>query len=382
MPSVVLVTGHYLRSQRRAGFHWLADALHRQGWRVTFMTAPISWMSRLRRDHRMQYPVREEANRLLEVAPNLYSYVWWTRWHPSRLRHTLLDRMATGFFTRYGSLPLGPVEAEVRGADLIIFESTPAIALHNRFRDLNPDARMVYRVSDDMALLRLHALTQEIEAQVAPEFDLVSTPTATLHAKFAHLANARLDPHGVPGHLYDAANESPYEPGTRNLVFAGVTRFDPTFITTALDTHADLRYHVIGPVGGVPAHPSVTAHGELPYHDTVPFIRHASIGLQTIRPEAGIEVFADSLKMQQYSWCGLPIIAPARLKSTRPNVVAYDTAHPQSVSDAIDTALAMDRDPAWGDGIPTWDDVAGMLADTPTPDRPARRAPAVDTIGS
>jgi 2-beta-glucuronyltransferase len=361
MPSAVLVTGHYLRSRRRAGLHWIADALHRRGWRVTFMTAPMSWMSWLRRDHRLRYPVRSEANLLLEVEPNLVSYVWWTPWHPASLRARWLDRISTRLFQRYDTFPLGPVEDEVRQADLLLFESTPAIALFDRFRTLNPSARTVYRVSDDMAMLGLHPFIQDAERRFAPRFDLVSTPTRRLHDKFAHLEGAALDPHGVPAHLFEAAEASPYAPDTRNLVFVGVSRFDHGFLEAAVAAHPDLAYHIIGPIDDLPQHPSVIAHGELPFRETVPFVRHASVGLHTLAWEPGGAVFADSLKVQQYAWCCLPVLAPEFLRSDRPNLVCYDHDDPASVGPAISRALALEPDLAWRDAVCTWDDITDRL---------------------
>jgi 2-beta-glucuronyltransferase len=73
---VVLVTGHYLESKWKAGFHWLADAYWRAGWEVIFWTTAISWLSWLQRNYRMAYPVRCEAHRLRWVQPGLGSYVW------------------------------------------------------------------------------------------------------------------------------------------------------------------------------------------------------------------------------------------------------------------------------------------------------------------
>ena len=85
---VVLISGHYLGSKRRAGFHHLASAYWNLGWDVTFVTAAISRLSRLKGDYRFAYPVREEANRLVSVRDRLTSYVLMTRIHPgeSRLR--------------------------------------------------------------------------------------------------------------------------------------------------------------------------------------------------------------------------------------------------------------------------------------------------------
>jgi 2-beta-glucuronyltransferase len=86
MPRVLLITGHYLESRHKAGFHWLADAFWRSGWDVTFFTQSISWLSWLRRDSRFRYPIFKEANRLRRVRERLASYVWLTPFHPANLR--------------------------------------------------------------------------------------------------------------------------------------------------------------------------------------------------------------------------------------------------------------------------------------------------------
>src|SRR5215470_13217804 len=161
---VVLVTGHYLESKRQAGFHWLADAYWRAGWEVICFTSAISWLSWLQRNYRMAYPVLREANCLRWVRPGLGSYVWFTPWHPVNLRLRGLNRLVYGLFAQYGILPLGEGEALVQHADLLIFESKPGLLLFERLRRLNPGARYVYRVSDDLRLLRSsHPVVLEAE---------------------------------------------------------------------------------------------------------------------------------------------------------------------------------------------------------------------------
>jgi 2-beta-glucuronyltransferase len=92
-PTVVLVTGHYWHSKRRAGFHWLADAYHRLGWQVLFFTASVSWLSYLRRDHRTLYgSFWEQRNKLWQVGEDFYSYVWFTPFHPANLRFWAVER--------------------------------------------------------------------------------------------------------------------------------------------------------------------------------------------------------------------------------------------------------------------------------------------------
>ena len=91
MRTVILVSGHYLESKRRAGFHWLADAFWRAGGEVLFFTAGLSHLSRLRGDQRFQFPVRAEAKRIKWVRERLASFVWFTPWHTANLRLALLN---------------------------------------------------------------------------------------------------------------------------------------------------------------------------------------------------------------------------------------------------------------------------------------------------
>ena len=125
-PRVVLVSGHYLGSRRRAGFHHLASAYWNLGWDVTFATVAISLLSRLRGDYRFAYPVREEANRLVPVRERLASYMLMTRTHPGSLRFGLANRLSAPFFFRYARVLLGPLEERLREADLVVFEGTAA----------------------------------------------------------------------------------------------------------------------------------------------------------------------------------------------------------------------------------------------------------------
>jgi len=363
MPRVVLISGHYLRSRRRAGFHWLADAWWRGGWEVVFVTAALSRLSRLRGDYRFAYPVRREANRLVWQQPRLGSFVWYTPYHPANLRIRWLNRLASGLFRRYADLPLGEVEPSVAAADLIVFESTPALLLFDRCKRLNPSARFVYRVSDDLHLLNNHPVVLDAEAAFAPRFDLLSTPSDALHRRFAGLPNARRHDHGVRKALFDAASASPYDDRRPvNAVFIGVSRLDVDFLDRAARRCPDWGFHVIGPLAGLPRRDNVIAHGELAFERTVPFVQHADVGLHTLQAVPGVEVFTDSLKVIQYTYCRLPIVAPELLRCGRPNMLYYRPGDDASIRRALDAAATFGRTTIRTDGIYSWDELAAVLA--------------------
>src|SRR5438270_9094560 len=146
---VVLVTNHYFGSDRKAGFHWLAESYWRAGYDVLFLTESISWLSWLRRNERFRYPVLREANHLVRLRERLCSYVWLTPYHPTNLRHAALNRMSAGLWRHYGDLPMPRLAAAVAQADHFVFDSDHGLFLFDRFKRANRRAHFIYRVSDD-----------------------------------------------------------------------------------------------------------------------------------------------------------------------------------------------------------------------------------------
>lgn len=363
---VVLVTGHYALSKRRAGFHWLAEALWRAGWDVTFLTASFSHLHRLKRDHRFGYGLVEQSGQRIEVRDRLTSLVWFTPWHPTNRLPALIDRVFDPLFRRYGrAMPPGAQEP-VADADMFVFESTAGLMLYDRFRATNPDARFVYRMSDDFRLLQAPRALRRVEDRIAPLFDLVSVTSEYSFRKFGPLGNTRLHYHGIEKTTFDEPRPSPYGDGAAvNVLWIGVARLDYDFLVTAAEAFPHWRFHVVGPARGMPERPNITAYGERPFTETVPFVQHADIGLHTILWTPGAQHLADSLKVVQFTYCRKPIVAPAFLESTRSNLFPYTSGDAQSIRSALVAAHAYDwvSDPELRrDEIRSWDELAAEIA--------------------
>src|SRR6478752_2676852 len=114
MQRVVFVTSHYLNSDRKAGFHWLADALWRRGWHVLFFTESLSWLSYLRRDARCRHSLT--PHRLCPVRERMTSYVWLTPFHPINLRSRIVNRLSAPVLGLYPRFSLGEAEPEIARA--------------------------------------------------------------------------------------------------------------------------------------------------------------------------------------------------------------------------------------------------------------------------
>jgi 2-beta-glucuronyltransferase len=359
---VVLVTYHYWGSQRRAGFHGLATGFRRRGWRVVMLTTGLSPLSALRGNYRATAVPRVERNRLTWPEPGLGSFVWYTPFHPGGLGHDALDILSSPLFALYPALPLHGAEEFLAAADLVVFESCCGIMLFDRIKRLNPAARLVYRVSDDMRWLQLHRVCQRAEARVAADFHLISTPSPAIRDKFAPLP-ACFHAHGIDKPLFEAATENPYERGTINAVFIGAGGLDTETLAAAASLFPDWRFHVIGPLSGLPVRDNVVAYGEMPYARTIPYLKFADIGLNFLVHRPFVEGNTENFKTMQYSYCRLPVVAPDFLANARlAHILSYRPGDRDGLQAALLAARDFDRDSIDIAGIASWADLAGILA--------------------
>jgi len=364
---VVLFSYHYFESKLRAGFHHLAEAYWDLGWEVVFVTAPLSPLSRLVRDRRLQDPLLAEANRPKAVRDRLTSYVLYSRAHPANLRSGPLNRVSGRLLVGiYRHTQLGVLAYELASADLIIFESTPAIVLAPVVRRLAPRARLVYRVSDDLEILNVHPAVARAETQLLPLFDRVSSPSRYSAEKLGAVRPVEYAQHALDKSLFDSDSASPYAGGI-NAVWVGKALLDPAFLDAASARLPDWTFHVVGPAARSTSRPNVVWHGEVEYEKTIPYLQHADVGLAAYGGREGhVQGYlADSMKIVQYAYCGLPVVAPSTLRSARPHVFYYDFGDPDSIEAALRSALESGKRPDLAESIPSSQDLAKALAADP-----------------
>ncbi|MCX6163717.1 MAG: glucuronosyltransferase, partial [Ignavibacteriae bacterium] len=178
MKKVTLITYHHWKSKRRAGFHWLAEAYHKMGCQVVFVTGAISKLSKIKKDFRIEFIDSKSINKLIEEKDNFFSYTWFTNWHPVNLRNRILNNLSYNIFSKYSSLFKDKELIDfIKDSDAFIFESFPGIFLFDTLKNLSNNSKFIYRVSDDMRLLNLHPVVIDFEKKVLPKFDLVSVPS-------------------------------------------------------------------------------------------------------------------------------------------------------------------------------------------------------------
>ena len=357
--TVTFITGHYYPSLRRAGFHNLADAAHRQGWRVNFITVGYSLLSYLRRDYRTKMPgIRANCNQPVEIRPGSVSYVHFTPWHPHTLVLPGLDRLTRPFMEQYGEGDLGRLLPLVKETDVFVFESMSGLFLFRRFRRENPAARVIYRVSDDVRILgSTHPRLVELEREIAPDFDSVSVPSSWMLDLFPGLPTLRLHRHGLDTQAYDACSVPPYRT-ENNAVFVGTGYLDVDFLHNAVLANQDVNFHIIGPIPRPFFAKNLFFYREMPFSATIPYIKFADIGLGTRTFRGGCSAsLTDSLKIQQYRYCGLPIISPDFIQLQREGVFYYTPGDIPSITRAVRDALAHGKAPAFAGEVRSWDEV-------------------------
>ncbi len=256
------------------------------------------------------------------------------------------------------------MEDKVKETDLFIFESFPGLFLFPKFKELNPSARFVYRVSDDIRLFNPHVTVLELEKKISPEFDLVSVPSHFIFNKFKGLDNLRLQYHGINKNLFDDKYENPYSHNKNNpnLIFTGISYFDYEFLELGSQLFPNWRFHIFGPMKHKLQADNIKYYGEVSYEKIIPYIKYADIGLQTLIYSKSAVAFTDSLKVLQYSYCKLPIVAPEFLKSDRKNIYYYKPGDEESIRGAVTNAQKFGKDTFDNSNIHSWEKLAKELA--------------------
>lgn len=358
MRRAVLLTGHFPQQKRRPSLLWVSDAMQADGWHVTHVTVGYSWLSALLGDRRLAALERipEPGTRI--ISPNLSAIYGLSPLHPFSTRMGLLDaalRPLHGLFPAYWARAL---RRPLAAADLVLVESGAPVMLAPLARRLAPQAQLVYRVNDDMRLLRYPAFLPLLETKYASVFDRISTASPHLARRFDRVAPISIDPMGIPHHRLQGKMPSPYATGAcKNAICAGTTQLDMSALVRIADARPDWQLHIIGRLRTAPPErPNLTFHGEQDFDTTLAHIAHADIGLAPYFDAPGIEYqTSNSNRILLYRHFGLPILGPDRLcHPSVPSIIGYGDP---------DVWFRCETTPKRPESIPDWRQLARRLAD-------------------
>lgn len=357
-------TAHFFApTYRDAGMHRFAKALAAKGHHVDFVTFGQSWLKqRIKGDTRRYVQSANSAARNGANPPNIHAHVHRETFHPLS-GSPLAERLTQPLERLYGRHVDGWTHAAARAAEVIILECGYAPYFFDALKRLNPRALFVAFYNDRLDLVGFRRETLALNDCVLPRFDLVRTNAEALLAYLPAGANGRYVPQGVDKEKIRFDLPSPYVAGTRNIVSVGNMLFDDAAVReiAAAAAKEGAAIHVIGSAMADPP-ANVTVHGELPFERTLPFIVHADVGLAPYRVVEGADYLVQSsLKIQQYSYCGLPILLARQLGMDGENFVLYDRDRPGDVAKAVALAFAKGKSREYGRSIRGWDEVADIL---------------------
>lgn len=331
---------HDYRTAKRASIHQLADGFVQAGYDVSFASVRFSLLSRLKGDSRL--PLWSRANRV-ETVNSIDCYLWRTALHPFQTSRKWLRAAMPHLYRLYARLRDDTFDRLVRNADYVILESGPAVVFLRRLHRLNPTAKIIYYAADRLETIGAHAsLGKELEAnaglihhyalrspRLAPDF-----PWAK-----GRLYRAEF---GIDAQQFADVGPSPYPSGKKTAISVGSMLFDERFFKVAPARFPDVDFHVIGCGTTFQAPPNVTVHPEMTFRATLPYVKHATVGIAPYLPAPGAEYLADSsLKMAQYAYFGLPTVCPAFAVGDAAGRFGYQPGNEDSMVASFAAALDM-----------------------------------------
>ncbi|WP_310474746.1 hypothetical protein [Sandarakinorhabdus sp.] len=350
---------------RMTGMVYWADTLANLGWDIGMVTVQLSRLTELTNPSRFAIFPADSINRWCDRGQNRRGYVWVPPIHPMRLPTRWLDPVTMLAARRYSASLPPAILAEAAAADLIVIESTVAVALFDVLRKAAPNARFVYCASDRLVPNGMSPVLEGILERTAPQYDLVRVPAQSMITDFPPGTNVHHIPHGVDRSAFAVRGASPYPPGSINLVVAGDGAYDPVATKHIAEAMPDAVIHLFGRMSpdSLGSQPNARFHGELPFAMLVPYLQHADIGLAPYEDRPNRNYFAESsLRQLQYLLCQLPIVLPTfAAPLPQPWHYLYDARRPETAGTAARAALSCDRAAISDAGVLDWQDVIARV---------------------
>lgn len=328
----LLLSAHDYRSPRKAGIHFVASELAKMG-PTRFFSLRYSFLSRYKHDPRLS--LDDQANKIV-THQGVDCYLWKTLIHPIRIRpfESLMYHLYSFGFNRV-------LRRWIRESDVIILESGVAPIFFDLIKHLNPRTKILYRASDALDTIDAAVYIRNTFARIAKDIDTIVMPSKALADSMPSTHNLAFVPQGIDHAVGEKANPSPYGEGI-HAVSVGSMLFDPHFFVLASKRFPQIHFHIIGSCQ--PRHPdygnNVSVYGEMPFDKTLPYIKHATLG---IAPYSSVNLPAylrdTSLKLTQYEFFGLPAICPHFIAADYPSRFGYDIGDEDSIAQAISRAL-------------------------------------------
>lgn len=358
MTEYLFLSVHDFRSRRKTCVHFMTEELAKRG-HVRFWSVGMSALSEYRGDTRTD--LRDKANKV-EIVDGVECYLQRGLWHPFRLKKPALRPVEEAMFSlyRYTMPPL--LKKWIREADEVFIESGMAAVYIADVRRLNPRARIVYWAADDLTTIGAAETIRRDFLKNFDKIDIVRLTSPKLLSGMPHARSSIFAPHGMNKALMDQPRPSPF--GTAKAgVSVGSMLFDPDFFNQVASAFPDVQFHVIGAgkaAEGLTPQPNVIVHDEMPFENTLAYLRHAAFGIAPYRDENTPDYLIDtSLKLKQFAYFGKPAVCPEFALGNVPGRCGYIAGRKDTMVRAVQEALDW-TGPITID-VPEWSEVADRI---------------------
>lgn len=358
---VFLSAYHDYRTAKRASIQQVADGLVALGHNVSFVSTRFSRLSKITGDSRLF--LWDKANRI-ETVNGIHCYLWRTQLHPFQSGNRLLNNVMARLYPLYAEIPDRQFDAIFRAADDVVLEASVAAILMRRIKRINPAVRIIYYATDRLDTVGAHPfIRQRLEADAAlVDHVCLRSPRMAPDFQWAMGKLYRAE-FGIEPRDFAHIGPSPYLPGRKTAVSVGSMLFDADFFQRAAARFPDVDFHVIGCGTTFEAPANVHIHAEMKFVDTLPYVKHATVGIAPYLPAPGVEYLADSsLKMAQYEYFALPAVCPTFAVGETPSRFGYTSGNTESIAAAMTAALATEGKIAPRNFL-TWREVAERVID-------------------
>jgi len=333
----LIISGHDFRSPRKANIHFIAEQLATRG-QTRFFSLGYSLLSIIKNDPRVSLYKRSN---IPETHNGIDCFLWRTVLHPVNLKMAILSSAMRLWFRKYAKRAPEILRHWIRESNTIIIESGMGIILFDLIKTINPSAKILYIASDDLTTIGCATCLNEELMRRAYEFDGIRIPSLKLVPYFPPHCQLNLIPHGIDHSIKEIDAPSPYTGGI-NLVSVGSMLFDREFFKIACKEMPEATFHVIGAgwkAKGL-AFPNLRIYKEMPFRDTIAFIKHANAGIAPYDMRNISPYLVDSsMKLMQYAYFGIPAICPQIVTGNHAERFGYEPGNANSIAIAIRKAI-------------------------------------------
>jgi 2-beta-glucuronyltransferase len=311
--SIVIVSRHYFsKSRRKTTVHFYAREFAKLGYKVFFITAGRSLISSVITGGSQSVPSDISRSNFNEIEPNIFSITLNEFIHPVSSGNRFIGALTSPDLFLYGKrLKPSLIKSKIQDANIVLIECGYGLAYFPAFQKICPNAKMVYFATDPLSQVGLRQEFEVIEKKYAPQFDFVRVADESLADRFEYKENVIVIPQGVDKDAFDNSGPSPYKKDTINAISIGDMAFDYDAARILIKSFPEIQFHFFGVSKEVSSAHNCFNYGETDFDELVPYIKHADIGLMLYQMHAGLHYLSKtSLKLLQYSYCKLPVMAP------------------------------------------------------------------------